>query len=197
MLECDGRRGCVGEISLCSLVPRVHCHFVQLGSSRVFLVCNTGFAAKMYFYCKCLQYWFLSTQVLAAECELGSHMFFSRVLAPGRNGPQVLTLQLLSSISVSVLEYLHLGVVVHMWPGAPDVAHRVSEELLCGNHPSYVAGPLYCCVETIPPMWRANNLFHIVQATRFFHLDLCARCHNLFLYPVFLLVGKQSKLWHA
>ena len=93
MLECDGRRGCVGEISFCSLVPRVHCHFVQLGSSRVFLVCNTGFAAKMYFYCKCLQYWFLSTQVLAAECELGSHMFFSRVLAPGRNGPQVLTLQ--------------------------------------------------------------------------------------------------------
>ena len=104
---------------------------------------------------------------------------------------------ILSSISVSVLEYLHLGSVVHMWPGAPDVAHRVSEELLCGNHPSYVAGPLYCCVETIPPMWRANNLFHIVQASRFFHLDLCARCHNLFLYPVFLLVGKQSKLWHA
>ena len=92
-------------------------------------------------------------------------MFFSRVIAPGRNGPQVLTLQLLSSISVSVLEYLHLGAVVHMWPGAPDVAHRVSEELLCGNHPSYVAGPLYCCVETIPPMWRANNLFHIVQAS--------------------------------
>ena len=141
--------------------------------------------------------WFLSTQVLAAECEPGSHMFFPRVLAPGRNSPQVLTLQLLSSISVLVLEYLHLGAVVHMWPGAPDVAHRVSEELLCGNHPSYVAGPLYCCVETIPPMWRANNLFHIVQATRFFHLDLCARCHNLFLYPVFLLVEKQSKLWHA
>ena len=124
-------------------------------------------------------------------------MFFSRVLAPGRNGPKVLTLQLVSSISVSVLEYLHLGAVVHMWPGAPDVAHRVSEELLCGNHPSYVAGPLYYCVETIPPMWRANNLFHIVQASRFFHLDLCARCHNLFLDPVFLLVGKRSKLWHA
>ena len=78
-----------------------------------------------------------------------------------------------------------------MWPGAPDVAHRVSEELLCGNHPSYVAGPLYCCVETIPPMWRANNLFHIVQASRFFHLDLCARCHNLFLYPVFFWWGNN------
>ena len=98
MLECDGRKGCVGEISFCSLVLRFLRSTATLCNwevPEVFLVWDrsTGFAAKMYFYCKCLQYWFLSTQVLAAECELGSHMFFSRVLAPGRNGPQVLTLQ--------------------------------------------------------------------------------------------------------
>ena len=108
----------------------------------------------MYFYCKCLQYWFLSTQVLAAECELGSHMFFSRVLAPGRNGPQVLTLQ-------STLQYFCFSTGV-LAPGicGPHVARCArcgsqgewrapvwkpsqlcgrSSVLLCGNYPTYVA----------------------------------------------------------
>ena len=48
MLECDGRKGFVGEISFCSLVLKVYCHFVQMGSSRVFF----GKGQKYWFCCQ-------------------------------------------------------------------------------------------------------------------------------------------------
>ena len=94
MLECDGRRGCVGEISFCALalkVLKVHCHFVQLGSSRVFLYGT-------------------EVLVLLPRCT-----FTASVYSIGSLVLKYLQLNVNLGVICFSLEYLRLGAMVHKY----------------------------------------------------------------------------------